>query len=215
MGTAVEEAAPEAEVHGGGARTWKENMLLQIANGELPSTEPTNAPKSVRKALQAFNDEHGDGCIILATTPETYAALGVPDVKDRAEAGWLLHELVRRVPEEEKEVKKNIAYPHGSTKQTWFVLSRKGRTELATAARAATVADLDSAVRLRSNETIRKRAMEELAAQGLHECPECFGPVLDPSDAQYAEKDALIQRIGKRGAVLKKCGCNRGVCISG
>merc|ERR1711865_77792 len=141
--------------------------------------------------------------------------LGVPDVNGRKDAGWMLHELVRRVPEEEKEVKPNIAYPHGSTKQTWFILSPRGRTELATAVRATTVADLDSAVRLRSEATIRKQAMEQLVDQGLHECPECLGPVLDPSDTQYAEKDAFIQHIGKRGAVLKKCGCNRGVCISG
>ena len=35
--------------------------------------------------------------------------------------------------------------------------------------------------------------MEQLAAQVLHECPQCFGTVLDPNDRQYAEKDALIQ----------------------
>jgi hypothetical protein len=57
--------------------------------------------------------------------------------------------------------------------------------------------------------------MKQLFDQGLPECPECRGPVLDPNDAEYAEKDARIQRIGKRGAVLKKCGCNGGVCISG
>ena len=200
----------------GGARTWKESMLLQIANGDLPTTEPTNTPKSVRKALQAFTAKCGNGCIILATTPETYAALGVPDVKGRAEAGWMLHELVRRVPEDEKEVKLNL-YPSGggSTKYTWCVLSPRGRAELATAAHATTVAGLDSAVRSRSTETIRKRAMEELAAQGLHECPECCGPVLDPDDEQYAEKDALIQRIGKRGAVLNACECNSPFCVSG
>lgn len=200
----------------GGARTWKERMLVQIANGELPTTEPTNAPKSVQKALQAFTAERGEGCIILATTPETYAALGVPDVNSRKDAGWMLHELMRRVSEEEKEVKLNL-YPSGggSTKYAWFILSPKGRTELATAAHATTVADLDSAVRSRSTETIRRQAMEQLTAQGLHECPECFGPVLDPNDVQYAEKDALIQRIGKRGTVLECCKCNSASCISG
>ena len=110
----------------------------------------------------------------------------------------MLHELVRLVPDEEKEVKLNLAYPHGGTKHSWFVLSPTGCTALVTAAREATVEDLDSAVRMRSNETMRKDAMTSLAEQGLHECPTCFGPVLDPNDPEYAEKDALIQRIGER-----------------
>ena len=63
-------------------------------------------------------------------------------------------------------------------------------------------------------QNIRKNAMAKLAEQGLHECPACLGSVLNPSDAQFAVKDALIQRIGERGAVLMKCKCKESFCVS-
>ena len=194
--------------------TWKESLLQKLACDEVPVTAPQDAPKSVCKALNTFTEEHGDGCLIFATTPETYDALGVPDVSKRAGAGWLVHELIRRVPEAEKEVKLNLISPGGSTKYTWCVLSLEGRRALVTAAQETTVGELDSAVRVRSEQSIRKSAMEQLAAQGLHECPTCYSPILDPNDPQYNEKDALIQSIGKRGAVLSRCGCAHGVGLS-
>lgn len=212
---AGKEAVEAAAAAGGAAREWKDALRRKLANGELPTTEPSVAPPSVRKALETFKDAHGDGCIILATTSDTYTALGVPDAKGRKDAGWMLHELMRHVPDEEKEVKPNLCLGGGSTKYSWFILSPVGCTALAAEAREATVEGLDSAVRMRSNETMRKKAMASLAEQGLHECPTCKGPVLDPNDAQYAEKDALIQRIGEHGAVLQKCKCKGGVCISG
>ena len=166
------------------ALQWKNALRLKLAKDESPVTDPTGAPKSVRKALDAFTEQHGEGCVILATTPLTYTALGVPEVKDRAAAGWMLQELVRRVSDQEKSTLPNLISPGGSTKHTWFILTPAGRAELAAAARDSTVEGLDSAVRVRSNETMRetmrKAAMEELRAQGLHECHECLGPVLNP-----------------------------------
>ena len=195
------------------ALQWKDALRLKLANDEIPITAVDGAPKSVCKALDAFTEKHGEGCIILATTPSTYSALGVPSVNDRAAAGWMLQELLRRVSDQEKSVHPNLVSPGGSTKHTWFILTPAGRAELAAAARDSTVSKLDSAVRMRSEATIRKQAMEKLAAQGLHECPECLGPVLDPNDPQYADKDALIQQIGKHGTVLKQCECKGGVCF--
>jgi hypothetical protein len=81
------------------------------------------------------------------------------------------------------------------------------------AAQESTVGDLNSAVRVRSEQSKRRAAMDALAAQGLHECPECCSPILDTSDLQYIEKDALIQSIGKRGAVLSCCDCGHGVGV--
>ena len=124
---------------------------------------------------------------------------------------------MRHVPEAEKVEKRNLRAPHGSMNQhTWWVLSPAGREALAAYARETTVADLDSAVRVRSEATIRKKAMLVLAEQGMHECPTCCGPVLDTDDPQYEQKDELMQRIGKRGAFLKCCECDHpdgmGVC---
>ena len=195
--------------------SWKEAMLAQIARGELPSTDADNAPKSVRKALRTFAADHGHGCIIFATTPESYEALGVPDVAGRAAAGWMVHQLMRDVPDEEKVEKCNLPPPKGSTKYTWWVLSPAGHEALAAHARETTVANLDSAVRVRCVASIRENAMRELADQGIHECPTCYGPVLDPDDPEYEEKDALMQRIGERGAVLTRCNCGHGLCVSG
>jgi hypothetical protein len=194
---------------------WKAELLQKIARGEVPATDSEDAPKSVRKALLAFADDHGDGCLIFATTPNTYEALGVPDEKGRAYAGWIVHELIRRVPDAEKEVKLNLGLPGGGTKYTWCVLSRGGCEALARAAQESTVGDLNSAVRVRSEQSKRCAMMDALAAQGLHECPECCSPILDTSDPQYIEKDALIQSIGKRGAVLSCCDCGHGVGVRG
>ena len=196
-------------------RVHRQDELRQkIARGELPTTALAKAPRSVRNTLAEFEDKYGEGCIILGTTPETYDALGVPDANGRKDAGWLVHELVRRVPEAEREVKPNLAPPGGTTKHTWCILSREGRRMLVAEAQGTTVGALDSAVRVRSAQSIRRAAMDELLAQGLHECPTCFSPILDTNDPQYVEKDALIQCIGKHGAVLTRCGCGHGLCAS-
>jgi hypothetical protein len=194
--------------------TWKEAMLEQLARGELPHTDAANAPKSVRKALMTFVADHGDGCIIFATTPATYEALGVPNVAGRKDAGWMVHQLMCDVPADEKVEKRNLPPPHEKTHHTWWVLSPAGHAALAAHARETTVADLDSAVRVRSEATIREHARRELAGQGIHECPTCYGPVLDPDDLEYEEKDALMQRIGERGAVLTRCNCGHGGGVS-
>jgi hypothetical protein len=190
-------------------------MLAQLARGELPHTDAANAPKSVRKALTTFAEEHGPGCIIFATTPATYEALGVPNVAGRKDAGWMVHQLMRDVPADEKVEKRNLPPPHENTKHTWWVLSPAGHEALAAHARETTVANLFSAVRVRSLATIRKAARQEIREQGIHECPRCYVPVLDPYDPEYEEKDAFMLRIGERGAVLKRCNCGHGLCVSG
>ena len=96
-----------------------------------------------------------------------------------------------------------------TTTHTWWVLSPEQRKSLADHAGKQTVAGLNSAVRVRSNETMRKDAMQSLTEQGFHECTTCCGPILDTDDPHYAKKDALIQQIGKQGSIISRCKCGK------
>ena len=133
----------------------------------------------------------------------------------RSDAGSMVHQLMRDVPDNAKVEKLDLPPPKGNTKHAWWVLSSAGRDAITAHARETTVANLFSAVRVRSLATIRKAARQEIREQGIHECPRCYVPVLDPYDPEYEEKDAFMLRIGERGAVLKRCNCGHGLCVSG
>ena len=182
---------------------WKVVMLQRLSNGGLQVADQSDYPKSIRKLI----GDRVDSFVVVATTPETYASLGVPD-DNRARAGMMLRRLIGEVSSDNRTIKANLTKPGGTSQYTWYVLTTDGMTELRSAASNASAVDLDKSIwEAGLRHKIDKEVQKQLAEQGLACCETCTMPVLDPNDSQFNEKVAIIERVGLRGVQIAPCGC--------
>jgi hypothetical protein len=200
----------EVTMVAGDESDWQQAMLTMIARGEMPQTpvEDGKVPKSVCKALK----ESGEGSMLVAFTPETFSALGVPAVKYRAYASRLILQLFKRVGDTTIEIwQKHLAPPGGSTKYSWFILKDSDRNALAEKANATSVRelslDVDRDIKGGHAEKIRADVLRALDEQGIGVCQHCTMPLLSPDDPHFDAKKKIILDLTQRGAGVTPCAC--------
>ena len=117
---------------------WKTTMLDMIARGCMPQTtvEDDNVPKSVCKAIK----ESGEWSALVASTPETFMALGVSDPRNRSQAARLIFHLFMLVGDTSTRVwQKYLAVRKGGPKYWWFILNGSQWKNLAMKANSASL----------------------------------------------------------------------------
>ena len=171
-------------------------LLTSMADGNLPATQWYDAPsKSVKLAYQALTwgeEPQDQDAIILATTPKTMTAWGVPPSL-REHAANTLHSLLDYVPEREKRVFLHERAPGGrdDTKLSWYVLTAAGKTALIGAAHVQLAAMASSAQEPRDAPSVGADGCSEDAAEDTMEgeASDCGGEA--PDDTERAAEAAM------------------------
>ena len=192
---------------------WEDTFLQTLGSGEMPTVPLEGAPASVREMVAALKQESDCQAItLLAGTPSWYRAMGVPEAASNSRAAKIVRSLLESdVPPEQRRTLERIYVRHEGGQYPFWALTADGLQSLAAAAKATTIAELNTAWR-RQEEGARKtkaheKAMKELQEQGHVCCPTCALPFVDSSDPQYQLKMQQIAQLTTPGFVMQRCSC--------
>ena len=192
---------------------WEGTFMQTLGSGEMQTVPLEGAPASVREMVAALKQESDcQAIMLLAGTPSWYRAMGVPEAASNSRAAKIVRSLLESdVPPEQRRTLERIYVRHEGGQYPFWALTADGLQSLAAAAKATTIAELNTAWR-RQEEGARKtkaheKAMKELQEQGHVCCPTCALPFVDSSDPQYQLKMQQIAQLTTPGFVMQRCSC--------